>query len=140
MSDFVLNDDDDETRDFDDSDEEEENRRESGRGCGTSEEEEEKKEKEKKQKKDANGRKENESTAGFEVYSKPMPKRLRRVLRCARQPEVMEAVSDFIAIGVMKSVQRANEIEIRSSLAPNSSSNDGGVSFSSGVRLSLIHI
>ena len=80
MSDFVLNDDDvnDETRDFDDSDEEEENRRESGRGCGTSEEEEEKKEKEKKQKKDANGRKENESTAGFEVYSKPMPKRLRR--------------------------------------------------------------
>ena len=134
MSDFVLNDDDDETRDFDDSDEEEENRRESGRGCGTSEEEEEKKEKEKKQKKDANGRKENESTAGFEVYSKPMPKRLRRVLRCARQPEVMEAVSDFIAIGVMKSVQRANEIEIGSSLAPNSSSNDGGVSFSSGVR------
>ena len=134
MSDFVLND------TNDDSDEEEENRRESGRGCGTSEEEEEeekkkkKKENEKKQKKDANGRKENESTAGFKVYSKPMPKRLRRVLRCARQPEVMEAVSDFIAIGVMKSVQRANEIEIRSSLAPNSSSNDGGVSFSSGVR------
>ena len=133
MSDFVLND------TNDDSDEEEENRRESGRGCGTSEEEEEekkkkKKENEKKQKKDANGRKENESTAGFKVYSKPMPKRLRRVLRCARQPEVMEAVSDFIAIGVMKSMQRANEIEIRSSLAPNSSSNDGGVSFSSGVR------
>lgn len=111
VSDFVLNEEEEE--------EEERNvRAESERGCGTttktSEEEDEREEQQMR-------------------YSKPVPKRLRRMLRCAQQPEVMEAVSDFIAVGVMKSVQRANDIGAGISLlAPNSSSNSDDVGSGNG--------
>ena len=100
VSDFVLN---------EEEEEEERNvRAESERGCGTTTKTSE----------------EDESEEHGLRYSKPVPKRLRRMLRCAREPEVMEAVSDFIAVGVMKSVQRANDIGAGISLlAPNSSSN-----------------
>jgi len=114
VSDFVLHDEDEE--------EEERNvRAESERGCGTTTKTSE----------------EDESEEHGLRYSKPVPKRLRRMLRCARQPEVMEAVSDFIAVGVMKSVRRANDIWAGISfLAPNSSSNsDDGSGGNGGLRV-----
>ena len=88
VSDFVLNEEEEEEQ------EERNVRAESERGCGTTTKTSEEDESEEQQMR----------------YSKPVPKRLRRMLRCAREPEVMEAVSDFIAVGVMKSVQRANDI------------------------------
>jgi len=126
VSEFVLN----------SSDEEEEERTESGRTCGTSsvDEDDDEKEEEVDEGKENDGkrRREEEKKDAFKLYSKPVPRRLRRILECARQPEVMEAVSDFIAVGVMKSVQRVNEIG--SSLAPNGSlsNNDEGGSGGGG--------
>ena len=124
VSEFVL-----------DSDEEEEERTESGRTCGTSsvdEDEEEEEEADEGKENVGKRRREEEKKDAFKLYSKPVPRRLRRILECARQPEVMEAVSDFIAVGVMKSVQRVNEIG--SSLAPNGSlsNNDEGGSSGGG--------
>ena len=127
VSEFVLN----------SSDEEEEERTESGRTCGTSsvDEDDDEKEEEVDEGKENDGkrrREEEKKKDAFKLYSKPVPRRLRRILECARQPEVMEAVSDFIAVGVMKSVQRVNEIG--SSLAPNGSlsNNDEGGSGGGG--------
>jgi hypothetical protein len=122
VSEFVLN---------SDEEEEEEERRESGRTCGTSSvDDDEEEDLGEGKENDGKRRREEEKKDAFKLYSKPVPRRLRRILECARQPEVMEAVSDFIAVGVMKSVQRVNEFG--SSLAPHSSLGDNDEGGSSG--------